>query len=191
MKFTPHPAITLRKFPTRAVVIYLAAHIFAGLIVAILSVGDYEFPRHFFISIDAALPTFRTWFVHSKDPLGCKVMLLLWWVFFLPWGTILFGLFTSGFTISNAQVFASPWSRVQFLIIGVFFTALFLYGHSLMDHSGFLASASQKSGRSSVIPSAISLGPEYFAIYLAGASLLTVVALGVVLMLLRQQVHKK
>lgn len=180
----PEAGIPLRKFPSKAVSIYLAVQVLTGLFVSLASLGDYQVMHSFFAPIDDSLPTFKTWFVQSKDPIGCKVMLLLWWLVFVPWGLIWFGRLTKGFRPFNwQQAFPNAWSRIKFLTIGLFFSALFAYGHSFMDQTSNFASSSLKSGISSFVPFVIKAGPAYFAYYLAATSFVAVIAISLVLVL--------
>lgn len=174
----------LRSFPSYLVLIYLGVQIVIGQIIAALPLDRHQWLNSFFTYVDFFSPTFRTWFVSSKDPIGCKLMLLLWWLIFIPWGLIWASRFTSGFKATDTKIFKSFWTKAKFLAIGLFFTALISYGHSFMDQSEGLASASLKYGRTSIVPFFINHGPEYFALYLAGMSLLYVVSSTILLMVL-------
>jgi hypothetical protein len=169
-----------KKFPTFAVVMYLVAHIVVGLFVSLASLGEYQLIRELFAPVDAVLPTFRTWFEQSKDPVGCRVMLLLWWVVFVPWGLISVHRFTGGYTTIDKKAL----SKIKWFAVGFFFTALISYVHSFMNHTATLESLSMKAGRTSLMPLIIHHGPFYFSAYLAAMSLLFVMMLSMVLVIL-------
>lgn len=186
MKTSLHETETsLRKFPTNSVIIYMVAHVLVGLLVSFSALTTHQWHLNLFMSIDAIFPTFRTWFVHSKDPIGCKVMLLLWWLVFIPWGLIWLGRFTSGFKVLNRRAVVKNWPKVGLFLASLFFVAMLSYGMSFMDQSENMASASQKYGRSSVVPFLINKGPEFFAIFLAGMSLIYVMFCSLMLMFIR------
>lgn len=174
----------LKKFPSYLVMTYLGVQILIGQLIALLPLNTYQWLNNFFAYVDVFLPTFRTWFVLSRDPIGCKTMLFLWWIVFIPWGLIWVGRFTSGFKTANEKIFKSIWSKAKFLTVGGGFTVMLSYGHSFMDQSESMASASLKFGRTSIVPFLVNHGADYFAIYLAAISLLYLISFTIFLMVL-------
>ncbi len=181
---------SLRKFPTKSVTIYLVAHVLVGLIVSFSELTTHQRQSNLFMSVDAILPTFRTWFVHSKDPIGCKVMLLLWWLIFVPWGLIWVGRFTRGFKVLNKKAVMKNWFRAGLFLGSLFFVAMLSYGMSFMDQSENMASASLKYGRTSVVPFLINQGPEFFAFFLAGMSLIYVTCCSLIVIFIRDYFYQ-
>ena len=165
--------------------IYFSAHVLVGLLIEILPLNTYQWLRTFFVKIDSFSPTFRTWFVWSNDPLGCKVMLFLWWVIFIPWGLFWIGRNTSGFIGLDNKIIKGIWPRVKFLMIGFFFPIVLTYGHLFMDQTENMAAASLKYGRISIVPFLINNGPAYFSLYLVVMSLLYVLSCAFLFALLR------
>ena len=168
------PSAAPKPFSNGRVMIYLAAHIFVGLIVSLVPSSIKNLSADFFIAVDSVFPAFRTWFLMSNDPIGGKIMLLLWWLVFIPLGLICAGVFTDGFSVSYLTPSLTKFKRSLSLLTTLFFVILLSYGHSFMDQTVSMASASQKHGRISLVPLAIRHGPEYFSIYLAAMSLLYV-----------------
>ena len=53
---------------------------------------------------------------------------------------------------------------VGHLLTGLFFVVLLSYGHAFMDQTENMTSASQKHGRTSLVPLAVRHGPASFSI---------------------------
>lgn len=154
--------------------IYLGAQILVGLIVSLIPSSIKNLSADFFSAVDSVLPAFRTWFLMSSDSIGCKIMLLLWWLVFIPAGLTWAGVSTNRFGVAYLTPSLTKLKRCFSLLTTLFFVILLSYGHSFMDQTESMASASEKRGRTSLVPLAIRHGPEYFSIYLAAMSLLYV-----------------
>ncbi len=163
-----------KKFPNQTIYLYLAAPFLVGTFISVFELGNLLWIRKLFVSVDAVFPTFRTWFVNSQDPTGCKVMLLLWWTVYLPLGIYWTRQVTNGFKPENPKSLLTAWTKTKLLVTSLVFIALLSYGPSFMDQSENMASAAAKYGRTSLVPFLINKGPAYFAIFLAPMSLLFV-----------------
>jgi hypothetical protein len=118
------PSTRQNKSLVGAFIKFALAHLLVGLILQSIPFSRYPWINDFFIPIDAALPTFRTMFLISNEPLGCKVMLLCWWVLFVPWGVILGSrcskeLLLTGERRQAASFESQTWAAIRFGFLGV------------------------------------------------------------------------
>lgn len=122
------------KFTGENLLKFLLAHLLLGLGFQFISFDKFQWIVDIFISIDAALPAFRTLFVHSKNPLGGKMLLLLWWIVLLPLGMVLAWRFIRALKIVNQDALMS----MKFILSAIFIIILAAFGvyeNSFKEHS--------------------------------------------------------
>ena len=120
-------------FNGRTLLKYLAIHVLIGLVFQFIPFDKVQWLNDLFIALDTALPAFRTLFFNSKNPLACKVMLLLWWFVLLPWGFIL----ARRFFVAplHREGGPAPVAKMFYFILGVFFAFYFMSANSFAEHS--------------------------------------------------------
>jgi len=163
----------LKAFPSRKYFIYAVIQIFTGLVLSIIPFGEYSWVHALFEPIDQNFRAFRTMPLHASNPTASKVMLLLWWTFFIPWGVLWAGRFTGWFKpaplMLNSKI-ATAKSLILSSVVGfavVYLNAFAAYGDADIGLNGVRS-------RADVIPFVLSGGAFTVSIWLAICSFLLV-----------------
>lgn len=177
------PSVPLRKFPTRQYLVYAFMQALTGLVIFFIPFGEYPRVREFFVPIDRYLPTFRTLFENAPDPTAGKVMLLLWWVVFIPWGLWWAGRWTHGFKPVIALRRVGIFKAMGWFFLGLVVTGVMTHIFSFMVHDN--AAPAVVRLRRDILPYLMERGAFATALFLAVYSMVLICAIGATVVFFR------
>lgn len=177
------PQHQLKPFPSRQYFIFALIQIVTGIALSFISFGEYRWVQAFFEPIDQHFSALRTMFSHSSNPTAGKVMLLLWWVVFMPWGVWWAGRFSEWFKPVNPQALKD---RVVAVVLGA--TLLiwgFVYLNAFMDYGYPNSKPSNVLSRADIVPLFLSGGAFTASIWFSIVSLVLVMGIGALISAIR------
>lgn len=166
------PVARIRQGLGMAAAKYAAAQISLALLISLIQIENNYFLRDLFSSLGEPMPTFRTMFALSSNPIEGQLFLLTWWIVFIPWGVIWIGRFTDGFT--PMVVPSDIWQAITQFSIFILVAGVLTYMHAFWDHGYMQTRGYTIPSRATLIPSMAAAGVFPVSIWLALASTLLV-----------------
>lgn len=164
----------MKKFPSPQLLTFMGAQVVFGAICWLIPFGAIEGIREFFVPLDRNLEAFRTMFWNASDPVAGKVLLLAWWVLFVPWGLAWAARFTGGFRLSPVALRQGESFLLTGIALGCGGILAFGYLNAFATYPTTLASGVR--GRADVLPALVS-NVLTGSMWLAACSFLFVTAL--------------
>ena len=179
----------LKAFPSQKYFIFAVIQIFTGLVLSVIPFDEYSWVRALFEPIDQNFRAFRTMPLNVSNPTAGKVMLLLWWIFFIPWGVLWAGRFTGWFKPAPLML-NSKIASAKCLILSSVVGFAVVYLNAFAAHGDANIGLNGVRNRADFIPFVLAGGAFTLSIWLAICSFLLVMMAGGLCLSIRALIHQ-
>lgn len=154
---------------------FAGVQIAVGLALSQFHFGDFAWARRLFAVIDPHLPAFATMFQLAPDPTGSKILLLIWWLVFLPVGLGYCWCMTSvGFKPHVDFLRRGRLKILGYAVLGGGFTWVIVWAHAFRAYAFQAGGGQYVQSRADIIPWLLAHGPVATAVWLAAVSILAI-----------------
>ncbi|MFZ5567629.1 MAG: hypothetical protein ACOY95_11575 [Pseudomonadota bacterium] len=155
---------------------FAGAQIAVGLALSQFHFGDFAWAKRLFAAIDPHLPAFATMFQLAPDPTGSKILLLIWWLVFLPVGLgYCWRVMPVGFKPHVDFLRRGRLKILGYAVLGGGFTWVIVWVHAFRVYTFEIESGQYVQSRADIIPWLLAHGPTATAVWLAAVSILAII----------------